>query len=403
MEEPQGLPSGWTCSVNSRGKHYFTNQHTGMTTTKDPRTPCRHLQGGINAKQDISSEYIQLQISPIPAFQMPAHMSPKRNPLQDLKPRMSPLSVKSPKVQESSLTLPTDTDEAVAKIFAMFPTVSENHIKLLLKKYMKAIFPEADETLILEFLQNNDNKIQMASDLLKEMGFTKKDTVKVAQQKMEAKQEEKKKEEDQKLAKQPSPQVKIKSAEEKMKMKAELQNKYIDVAEHLITIALESVNFNEARANQILQIMIQEDTQQDNEKNKEEKTQVEENGSVPSTSASLPISQSRQSLKVIEEHGGQVNHSTNLTSTKGPDPVNVKGTNKKLLLEDYINWQGRDMTMGKGPQNLAKGPNPNILSIRSYQPCGPNSQLRKGPKFGLAKGSIFSHIKTVIVGESHGE
>lgn len=50
-----------------------------------------------------------------------------------MKPKMSPLSVKSSKVQDTSLIV-TDTDEAVATIRALFPTVSETHIKLLLKK-----------------------------------------------------------------------------------------------------------------------------------------------------------------------------------------------------------------------------------------------------------------------------
>lgn len=43
-------------------------------------------------------------------------------------------------------------------------------------------------------------------------------------------------------------------------VKSDLQNKYKDIAEHVIVIALESVNFDEDRANQILHIMINEDT-----------------------------------------------------------------------------------------------------------------------------------------------
>lgn len=46
---------------------------------------------------------------------------------------MSPLSVKSSRVKDTSLTT-TDTEEAVAKISALFPTVSETHIKMLMKK-----------------------------------------------------------------------------------------------------------------------------------------------------------------------------------------------------------------------------------------------------------------------------
>lgn len=56
------------------------------------------------------------------------------NIFKDIKPRMSPLTLRSSKVQDSSLTALTDTDEAVAKVSAMFPTVSDTHIRLLLKK-----------------------------------------------------------------------------------------------------------------------------------------------------------------------------------------------------------------------------------------------------------------------------
>lgn len=44
-------------------------------------------------------------------------------------------------------------------------------------------------------------------------------------------------------------------------VKIELQEKYKDVAEHLISIALESVDFDEDKASQILQTMIKEDSE----------------------------------------------------------------------------------------------------------------------------------------------
>lgn len=46
-------------------------------------------------------------------------------------------------------------------------------------------------------------------------------------------------------------------------MKARLEEKYPDIPERVVTIALESVDFNEERAGQILNIMVQEE-----EKNK---------------------------------------------------------------------------------------------------------------------------------------
>lgn len=49
---------------------------------------------------------------------------------------VSPLTVKSTRVQDSSLSAPFNHDESFGKISAMFPNVSDVHIRLLLKKYV---------------------------------------------------------------------------------------------------------------------------------------------------------------------------------------------------------------------------------------------------------------------------
>lgn len=79
---------------------------------------------------------------------------------------------------------------------------------------MKSIFPQADETVILEVLYNNENNIQKASGILTDMGFNRKDTVKAAQQKLETKIEEKRIEEIKKNEPPPAP-PRIKTSEEK--------------------------------------------------------------------------------------------------------------------------------------------------------------------------------------------
>lgn len=43
---------------------------------------------------------------------------------------------------------------------------------------MKSLFPQPDETVILDVLTSNDNNIQKTTDALKEMGFQRKDTTK---------------------------------------------------------------------------------------------------------------------------------------------------------------------------------------------------------------------------------
>lgn len=84
---------------------------------------------------------------------------------------------------------------------------------------MKSVFPQADETIILEVLQNNENNIQKTSETLKGMGFEKKDTVKVAQQKLEAKMEQKKEEEKVEADKFQVPQIRLRTADEKKRSK----------------------------------------------------------------------------------------------------------------------------------------------------------------------------------------
>jgi uncharacterized membrane-anchored protein YhcB (DUF1043 family) len=248
MELQDSLPPGWECKLDAlSGKHYFVNHHTKTTTWDDPRT----RQRPFNASSKHFSSIEQI-------------------PLQEMKniSRLSPLTVRGAKVQDSSLTIHADSDEAVSKISAMFPTVSETHIRLLMKncRYMKSIFPQAEETVILEVLYSNENNIQKASEILIDMGFNRKDPVKAAQQKLQTKLEIKQKEEDTKKNETQTPIVKVKTSEEKISLKEELKRKYKDVADHLITIALESVDFDENRANQILEIIVQEDTDKETDK-----------------------------------------------------------------------------------------------------------------------------------------
>lgn len=405
-ELQNGLPPGWDCKFDRlSGRFYYVNHYTKTTTWEDPRRT-RHisLHGTPKHMPNVPVEHI---------------------PLQEMRPvARSPLTLRNARVQDSSLTSSShsssDTDDSVAKISAMFPTVSETHIKLLLKncRYMKSLFANADEDVILECLQNNDNNIQMTSEMLKEMGYSRKETLRTASPKIEPAVVLNEGESVARAAT-PPPVPKMKSKEEKQQMKVKLQQQYADVPEHLISIALESVNFDENRANQILQIMKQEDSASESNRNQRSVQSTSELDATPSTSqtatSQLPVSQSRQSIKSLlksekkDEIGGfsriveqndDMLKSLSLSNTTGHNPELSKGPNDKLLLENYIQWQGSNKTILKGPQGLSKGHNKDLLSNRVYSPCGPNSELRKGPMFGLAKGSLFNQLKSVVVGES---
>lgn len=57
----------------------------------------------------------------------------------------------------------------------------------ILYRYLKSVFPKAEETLILDVLANKDNNVQKASEELIFMGFTKKETI-IKQQKKKEKE-----------------------------------------------------------------------------------------------------------------------------------------------------------------------------------------------------------------------
>ncbi|KAL4717730.1 hypothetical protein ACJJTC_000879 [Scirpophaga incertulas] len=391
-------------------------------------------------------------------------LTPKGSPVPG---RVSHLNEKF----QDSLTLTSDTDALVVKISAMFPTVSETHIKILLKKYynreavvisalqvekhpittpgpvtmsplaarmqkgpvgmysalqlakglsnsmhssshftpltgtphgspsllrpasgassyggtnksldgqprhqspkmklkyLKSIFPKAEETLILDVLANKDNNVQKASEELISMGFPKKETLINVP----------KKEKDT-----PMPPKKVvtilKTLEEKNELKQKLQKKYTSLAERVVGLALESVNFDEERADQILSAVVQEE--------ETPKTKLAEVKEVKRPS-------------VVEQKKGPILKPTSSSESKfksqysvtanGPNASILQGPNDNLLLLDYLPWNG---------------PNPEFHSKQTIKAEGPESRdkaaslargtagLAKGPA-GIAAGSIYHNL-----------
>ncbi|KAL0902119.1 hypothetical protein ABMA27_000065 [Loxostege sticticalis] len=393
-----------------------------------------------------------------------------------LTPRGSPIPGRVSHLNEKfqdSLTINSDTDALVAKISAMFPTVSETHIKILLKKYynreavvisalqvekhpittpgpltmspsaarlqrgamgvysalqlakgvsgsmqmsshyspltgtphgspsllrpasgassycgttksdgparhqspkmklkyLKSIFPKAEETLILDVLANKDNNVQKASEELISMGFTKKETII-------------KKKEKEKDAPQPPKKVVtiMKTLEEKNQLKQKLQKKYSSVAERVISIALESVDFNEERAEQILNAVLQEEE-------------------APKVAKPPEVKEVKRS-SVVEPKKGPILKSSTGSETKykshysvsptGPNPTMRQGPKDSLLLMDYMPWNGPNPDYRERQTVKAEGPEPALRDKGSSLARGP-SGLAKGPG-GLAKGSIYQKL-----------
>ncbi|KAJ8736790.1 hypothetical protein PYW07_000061 [Mythimna separata] len=392
-----------------------------------------------------------------------------------LTPRGSPIPGRVSHLNEKfqdSLTLTADTDALVAKISAMFPTVSETHIKILLKKYynreavvisalqvekhpittpgpltmspsavrlqkgapglhsalqlakgmsgsvpgsshyspmtgtphgspsllrpasgassyfgarsdgqpprhhspkmklkyLKSIFPKAEETLILDVLANKENNVQKASEELIGMGFTKKETI-------VAKKKDKEKEAT------PLPQKKVvtimKTTAEKNALKEKLQKKYSDIAERVITLALESVDFNEDRAEKML-IGVQKEESAP----KAVKVVVKETQR-PSTAEPKKGPILKSSSRAEPKFKSQYSSPTN-----GPNASLRQGHKDSLLLPDYTPWQGPDPELRSAQPVKAEGPHPRERPAPTAR--GPTG-LAKGPS-GLAKGSLYQKL-----------
>ncbi|XP_055696155.1 uncharacterized protein LOC129797520 isoform X2 [Lutzomyia longipalpis] len=559
--EENKLPPGWDEKYDpNTGLYFYINYITKTTTFDDPRI--KHRQsvstgtGGTNYGN--STESIPMQeMSPVtrpPTPRTNAHFS--RN-----------------NIQETSFTnTAAETEASVAKINTMFPTVSDTHIRLLLKKYynreavvisalqvekhpittpgpystppptnrhfhntalgctaifqmtpplnrdfsrtgspiwrpgscasgsygsprfgenfrsspkphsspkmklryLKSIFPKAEETLLLDVLANADNHVQKASEELTAMGYEKKDTTipKVSMRKKDEAKNEIKNRIDRATPPQPPP--KVKTTDEKNKLKLRLQSQYKDIPEKIISMALESVDYSEDKALAILNIVTQEDDKAalvvESAPKKVEKNANETPAaghSAPSRSSStssakrqgeisnkISVAQEQECESVVDAPTAPSSSSTASPSTKevssddvltaedtgialdgvrkrqarakakndhtkaadthedpeavakksdfksvtprtstaGPNSALSKGPNDELLLVDYVTWNGANPDLAVGRKQLAKGSDPKNRSERSYVPKGANSELCKGPRQSLAKGSIYNQL-----------
>ncbi|GAB0092732.1 uncharacterized protein DMENIID0001_077630 [Sergentomyia squamirostris] len=606
LHDPNKLPPGWDEKYDPvSGLYFYINYITKTTTFDDPRIKHRQsVSTGTGTNYGNSTESIPMQplhgspyhVYPAnnypamqPAFQGPAsgvpshsaspllaaklqqmEMSPVTRPAT---PRTNAHFSRSNIAETSFSNSAAETEAAVAKINTMFPTVSDTHIRLLLKKYynreavvisalqvekhpittpgpystppptnrhfhntalgctaifqmtppltrdfsrtgspifrpgscasgsygsprfgegfrsspkphsspkmklryLKSIYPKAEETLLLDILANADNNVQKASEELTAMGYEKKDTTipKVSMRKKDEAKNEIKNRIDRATPPQLPP--KIKTTEEKAKLKTRLQSQYKDIPEKIILMALESVDYSEDRALAILNIVIQEDDKNaklaENTPVKTEKVpaEVPSQASVPSRSSStssakrqgeisnkINVAQEQECESVVDAPTAPTSSSSTSTaspSTKeassddvvavedsgtsldvvkkrqarpkakndhakaveipedpevakksdfrsltprttitGPNTTLSKGPNDELLLVDYVTWNGANPDLASGRKLVAKGSDPKNRCERSYVPKGANTELWKGPRPGLAKGSIYQQL-----------
>ncbi|KAK9499339.1 hypothetical protein O3M35_002391 [Rhynocoris fuscipes] len=184
-------------------------------------------------------------------------------------------------------------------------------------------------------------------------------------------------------------------------IKERICKKHPEVAEKVVSIALDSADYNEGTAEAILALTLQEKPK----KSKDASEVVTEAPKIIREEAeakteAVPISPVMVDLKTFSKRpkgkselrnvaeDGQIKNtafeSPLLTKPQGPNTELIRGPDESLLLEDYVPWIGAQ-------RGLAKGPN-RILSAGSRGAVGPDLNIRKGPQSSLAKGSIYNNF-----------
>ncbi|XP_055845639.1 uncharacterized protein LOC129911754 isoform X4 [Episyrphus balteatus] len=262
-------------------------------------------------------------------------------------------------------------------------------------RYMKNVFPKADETLLLDILANSDNNVQKASETLIAMGYVKRDVA--APPKLTLRNEGKSNNTEGEECNKIIPlRPKVYTEEEKNQMKIRLQEKFKEIAERIISMALESVNYSEDRATQILQIVHDEDECRAKKDADALQCALDEDSCVDG----IQDGSNKTSPKESSEDEQDILHKQEFQSilgriaTMGHNAEYNKGPDDNLLLADYVTWNGANPDISVGRKNIALGPDASIIKERSCSANGRNPDLCKGPKAGLAKGSIYSQLKS---------
>lgn len=421
----QGLPQGWEVRFDARsGRYYFIDHVNKKTSWEDPRLksappPPPHpdtLPVELRAQQESQSlpHHQSVTNAPQASGLGPNTMGPDGSKYGGPSAADTITGRSFPSAQQESglMEAVEHSQLAVAKISAMFPTVPESHIKDLMKKYMKGIFPKVDPAVILDVLTQCNYNVKDASEKLILLGHEKKETV-LSPPKLKDRPDGK----ENKVAPKPSPgppRPKNLSEKHKKKVRNQLTIEYPALTPTVVTMALQSVYYDEARARQVLNNMAESDR----------KTQEALASTAPQTSrhsetkvvtlnliGSPPLSR-KDGIKPTRPALPRTRINTAWTSAQtisrgtstdedlgfrsdqrsrpsGPNTKLHKGPSECLLLSDYQAWHGPNPENVSGhSKSLAQGPKRSLLRGPSGLARGQDPMMHKGPQ-GLAKGSKF--------------
>lgn len=264
--------------------------------------------------------------------------------------------------------------------------------------------------MLLDILEQSENNVQKASEKLIDLGYEKRNLT------VPNKLKKKDKEQQNQIERSaPTPPPRMKSLEEKNKMKARLMEKYKTVPERVIVLAMDSVDYDEERAIHILDIMVAEEATRPLCTSSSQSSRSDDRKESPPVTEAIKLTASpiKKIVKEIDSEKSKryknkieipkVSRGTSTTEDNehkspyllkpiGPNSELSKGANNDLLLPDYAPWSGPDPSLLSKTQfskTKTIGHDASLVS-GSCLAKGPNTELRKGPLRGLAEGSIYS-------------
>ncbi|KAK7069708.1 hypothetical protein SK128_025126 [Halocaridina rubra] len=280
-------------------------------------------------------------------------------------------------------------------------------------RYLKGIFPKVEPTIILDVLTQCDYNVKDASEKLLSMGHEKKESA-LAPPKLKDRSENK---ENQAAPPKPSPgpaRPKNLSEKHKKKVRNQLTVDYPDLTPTVVTMALQSVFYDELKARQVLENMAESDrrtrealaTTPKMSRRPETKSVTLNIIGSPPTARRDGVKPSRPTLPRTRintawtaaqtvSRGTSTDEDSSFRSDQrarptGPNTKLHKGPSEGLLLSDYQAWHGPNPENCSGhSKSLAQGPNRTYPKGPSGLARGQNPMMCKGPR-GLAKGSQFT-------------
>ncbi|KAK3869486.1 hypothetical protein Pcinc_025206 [Petrolisthes cinctipes] len=291
------------------------------------------------------------------------------------------------------------------------PSPHSPKIKL---RYLKGIFPKVEPTVILDILTQCNYNVKDTSEKLTQMGYEKKDTMLVPP-KLKDRSEGKENKDVTKPAPSPGPtRPKNLGEKHKKKVRNQLTVDYPALTPTVVTMALQSVYYDENRARQVLESMAETEkrTQEALASTIPQMSRSSETKSVTLNLIGSPPLSRRDGVKPSRPTLPRTRINTAWTAAQtvsrgtsteddigfrseqrsrpnGPNTKLHKGPSEVLLLSDYQAWHGPNPENASGhSESLAQGPRRNHLRGPSGLARGQDPSMRKGPQ-GLAKGPQF--------------